>query len=624
MKWMRKQKVNRIGLLLLSVLFILSFSACAKDVNSGETVESNGVSSAFMEAKDEIKQDEDLGNHIRPTDDIASGIYMTVINPATVRVTINDPYILAMATDRSQIQLKLYPDEEAQRTNSGAIAFKISFYDDSEKGMICSVYPQKCKIEQNDQGTMLTVDEEILDAQGAPLVTSGFVKDTSIVFAVRLSNVEKLVNDNRYYSAYVDYEVYTKGQLADVSRLKYIKPDFSNTDLDGKVDLSIFDEVYPSHFVIELDYDEYISYADHGWFWLVDDLSPIGKDLMWGPRKNKNITKKGLIIGSMDEYGLVNCYIVHIYDSHDDLLADYMLDENVNMTSEFGKTKEDERILTDTLFDRFYPDDYSNTYGSWKYTIFDNIICYKFITATDDHYSVFNDTQVPSIYCEVGGYITDGFDIDEYIETVLRDGSIQKKVDYEYYWDDVTNEMAGYQTAFSSIEVSGIYNSVEEATASSDDEKIKGKKDSIRAELDENKRKETEEKMNAKQTIDPKAFCTIYDNDSADILLNDIDLDALAKGDMYELDFNSYTIRLIMKGDEPACYIGRYKDDSFDSLSETPCYRNLDAGPNHITINASLYQIEEIGWEQVSTIEFYLTDKDSNRIKIGNVKINTQ
>ena len=141
----------------------------------------------------------------------------------------------------------------------------------------------------------------------------------------------------------------------------------------------------------------------------------------------------------------------------------------------------------------------------------------------------------------------------------------------------------------------------------------------IRNEILQAKEADIEVKKNAPKTVDPSAECYMYDDDSTDFMLKDLDTDALVSGGAYELEFDGYVIRLTAASvDSPHCEIGKYNGDSFEKICDTSCYRNLDAGPNCVTINANISVIDGVGWKTVDSIELYELKDGQTRSKINN------
>ena len=249
----------------LSVILLCAFmlmAACGK--NEATEVQNNvgNASGAFDDAINEIKQDDDLGNHIGAVPEKLGGVNFTILDSSTVKASINSPEILALAVDLSQVQIKLFPDEESRDRNEGAFAFKMDFHDQNNGRITCNVYPQTCRIEKGN-GNNLIYDEEIPHPNGGYVVGASNVEDTMITFVVKYSGLGDIVKNNPYYSVNVDYKEYTRGRIDNVLSPKKVVPDLSKTSLANAVDISYFTDVYPEYFVIEYDFDKYMSYSDH-------------------------------------------------------------------------------------------------------------------------------------------------------------------------------------------------------------------------------------------------------------------------------------------------------------------------------------------------------------------------
>lgn len=616
----------------LCIVLSLMITACGKNNASGTTADGAGGNNAFNEAISEIKQDDKLGKHTGAAKEKLGGISFTIIDSSTIKASINDPAILAKATDMSQVLLRLFPDESARDRTEGAFAFKMCFYGQDDGSVTCNVYPQICRVDKVSEYCVQTYEESIPRPDGGDLCGAATVEDTMITFVVQYSGLSDIVRDNPYYAAYVDYEEYSKGKILSVNEPKKIVPDLSQTSLKDAVKYTYFLDVFPEYFVIEEDYDAYKSYSGHKFVHSINEYRQNAIELLWTPTSNSDISKKSVLIGSVDEFGVANYNMAVVYESHDDLIRDYMGDEAVNLSLAFGVDDPNPDLITDEVLYRFVPENSGNIWGTWSYSVDDNVLYWHYIPEFDEHYKSYDGFSIPRIEFTNAG-INGGpgelnTRLDEIVHEVIETGKAEGKYEYTYQWDDMTQSATNSFNATASVSYKGYYHKPEPtgdssdngATLSQDDNaKILEETLRIRDEIIQAKEADLEAKKNASKTVDPSADCYMYDDDSTDFLLKDLDTDALASGGAYEIEFDGYTIRLTATSiDDPHCEIGKYNGDSFEKICDTSCYRNLDAGPNHVTINANISAIDGVDWTKVDSIELYELKDGKTRTKINN------
>ena len=187
--FMKSRKVS--ALVMAAVLLVLSVCGNNSGINvkSQDTVEEN--------VKDRISDNSDASSNAGDAENVQlGGVSFEIIDSDTLKALINDPYILARATDMMQIQLKLFPDEAARDRFEGSFAFKMAFYGEGEH-RDCNVYPQTCRWESDGEGSRI-IDEEIIDSNGAQTVGGGIADDTKIWLMQRLRRYISLHKPNSY------------------------------------------------------------------------------------------------------------------------------------------------------------------------------------------------------------------------------------------------------------------------------------------------------------------------------------------------------------------------------------------------------------------------------------------
>ena len=606
-----RNKMRRLCAITLCISLVLGLAACGKSGGTEEDNNVGSVSGAFGDAINEIRQDDELGDHIGAAPEKLGGINFTILDSSTVKANINSPEILALATDMSEVQIKLFPDEEAREHFEGAFAFKMKFHEQDSGVITCNVYPQTCRVEQ-ENGSNVIYDEDIPDTDGAPVVGATIIEDTMITFFVNYSGLSDIVKDNPYYSVNVDYEEYSRGRIDGVSEHVKVVPDLSQTTLSDDVDISFFDDVYPDYFVIESDYDDYISYDDYDWFRAANPARSFAIELLWGAKNNKEISKKSVMVGSIDEFGTANYYIAQVYNSHEDMIADYMQDDCVNLSLEFDTDDEDDSIITDKLLIRRYlPQDQEDEYGYETYLVDDHAIYWKYVPKFKEHYATFRDDNIKRVWFDKGGFMFGGeVVLEAEIAELLNSGNIDKDIKYHYHWVDVAGIYTNW-TGESTVHLRGNYHESNAGDTMSvgNNEKILKEKQRIRKQLDDIAQAEKGAILNADRDIDPQAQCYIYDADSADLMLTKLDMDMLTSGGMYEIDCGDITLRITAETeDDPKCVIGRYNGDSFEEIGAAQSYRDLNSGTlNCIHLNVYLGDIYDVTWPQLagSSFSFY-------------------
>ena len=624
------ETMKRITAIILSVF--LSSVMCVSLCSCGKSDESSGSSAdVFNNAVDQMKQGDgtdNSGTGSDSTDAVKGGIRFTIIDSNTVKASINDPRILAYAMDMSEVKLKLFPDEETH--GGGAFAFKIQFNEINGE-IDCNVYPQTCKSEQIEGSNGSWVfDENIPGPDGSPLCGATVLEDTMLTFVVQYGGLGSIIENNPYYVTYIDYEEYTRGKIDGIIKQQQVELDLSGTSLAGEVDLSYFIDLYPEYFVIEEKFNSYKSYSGHQFVNNIDEYRNNAVDLLWTATSNSDISKKSVLIGSVDEFGIANYYMAVVYDSHKDLIRDYMCDKNINFTADFNIKDPDPDLITDDLLNRFIPENGGNIYGTWNYSIADNVLYWHFIPDFDEHYKSYDGFSIPHIeFCNAGiNGSTDvlNIELDEIVHELIDSGNVEGDFEYTYQWDDMTLGYVNSLDDASSVKYKGYYHKAEysdelnsQSFALSEEDEARMLEETLRIRNEIMQAEETEraEPENAPRTGDPSVECYMYDDDSTDFMLRNLDTDALEAGGAYEIDFKGYTIRLTAESlSDPHCEIGKYSEDTFEKITDTPCYRNLDGGPNCFTINANISAIDNVGWKQVEDMEFYELKDGKNRVKI--------
>lgn len=605
-------------LAFVMVAFLFVLSACGKsepiNADSGKKTEENvnDQTSDNSDDRDDPNNSVNVGNVENKQ---LGGVSFEIIDSDTVKALINDPYILARATDMMQIQLKLFPDEASKERHEGSFAFKMDFYGEGEP-RDCNAYPQTCRIESDGESNRI-IDEEIIGPNGASVVGSGIADDTKISFVVHCEGIADIISSNSYYATYIAYEEYTRGKLSNPVLPTYVKPDLSQTSLQGRVDESFFSEVLFDYFVIEQDFGNYMSYSNHAFF------PGVGRkyegQIIWAPSGNSEISKKGLIIGSVDDFGVANYYVAMVYDSHRDLMRDYVENGEVNMTLEYGMEDIDTAEIKDEMLMRFLPESGSDYYGTWEYKLSDNVLYWHYTPGYEEHYRSEDGFFIPDFSFDYAGHIIDGLHDTEAIKTVLDQGSVKDTYEYRYYWDDMSNDYSNNTEGTATVTYTGnLYKNKDDsdisASAKTEDEAIREETLRIRDEYDQKAEKERQEKMNAPQTVDPSATCYIYDNDSTDFVLSGLDMNLLTDGGAYEIDFSGYTLRVTAAvQDDPESVLGKYNGEAFEFIEEMSCYINLESAPNCITVNANLRNIDNLTWDIVDGFTFYECDNKGAR-----------
>ncbi len=600
------------ALLLVSGMLLLS--ACGKGGEDGADAGTRPGSDAFLSAIDEIRQDEDLGSHIGASEEKLGGINFTILDSSTIKASINDPYIIARATEMTHVQLKLFPDIESRDRREGAFAFDMQFVPDENGALGCNVYPQTCRIEPNGEGASI-VDETIPDENGAPLCGAASVADTMITFVVQYAGLSDIIKANPVYATYVDYEEYTKGEIDSIILPENVVPDLSNTTLKDAVDLSMIKDVYPSYIVLEEDFDPYISYSGHSF---MPGVGSYEGQIFWAATSNDENTRKALLVVSMDEFGVANYNMAVVYDSHGDLMRDYVADDEINMTESFGFTDMDSAEITDEMTTVFLPENGSDYWGAWNYTVSGNVIYWHFTPDFYFHYKLRENDGIPDVTFQFAGF--NNYDLTmrltALVKEILEKGEAEGTYEYGYTYDKMSAEAKNSTPATGSVSYKGYYHKAPLTDAASGgsnaeyEDKIREKALQIREELQQKADAEVEAILNSDATVDPAARAEIYDPDSADILLMGLDMDLLASGGSYEIDFDDYTIRVSAdSADSPHASIGKYNGEQFEELKEVPCDRDLNSGtPNFLRVNANLSDISEISWTQAGVFTLYQSD----------------
>ncbi len=613
-------KARKVLALVMTAAFLV-LSACGKsepiNADSGKKTEEN-VNDQISDNSDDRDDSNNSVNVGDAENKQLGGVSFEIIDSATVKALINDPYILARATDMVQIQLKLFPDEASIERHEGSFAFKLDFYGEGEP-RDCNAYPQTCRIESDGESNRI-IDEEIIGPNGAPVVGGGIADDTKISFVVHCEGIADIISSNPYYATYIDYEEYTRGKLSNPVLPTYVKPDLSQTSLQGRVDESFFSEVLFDYFVIEQDFGNYMSYSNHAFF------PGVGRkyegQIIWAPSGNSEISKKGLIIGCVNEYGVTDYYMAMVYDSHRDLMRDYVENGEVNMTLEYGMEDIDTAEIKDEMLMRFLPESGSDYYGTWEYKVSDNVLYGHYTPRYDVLYRSEDGFFIPDFSFDYAGFIIDGLHDTEAIKTVLDQSSVKATYEYRYYWDDMSDDYSNNTEGTATVSYTGnLYKNKDDsetsASAKTEDEAIREETLRIRNEYDQKAEKERQEKMNAPQTVDPSATCYIYDNDSTDFVLSGLDMNLLTDGGAYEMDFSGYTLRVTAAvQDDPESVLGKYNGEAFEFIEEMSCYINLESAPNCITVNANLRNIDNLTWDIVDGFTFYECDNKGARRKI--------
>jgi len=587
-------------LCILLCFAMLAISACANSNVSFETDENiNNTAVSITEDNVGVQSDKQ------------ERIIFTVIDEDTVRATINDPYILARATDLSQIQLKLFKDEATRDQYEGAFAFSLHFFQQEGEGITCNVYPQTCRIEEGDQPEYrFIVDEDILDSDGVPISGACIVEDTKLVFVVKCDGLADIVRQNQYYSTYVDYNEYTRGIIASVADLEYVTPDLSETTISEKVDMTFFDNVYSDYIVVEYDFDNYVSYGDYAWDHQPNPARQNIVETLWLAQSNNEINKSAVLVASIDEFGVANYYIAQVYDSHEELIADYMQEQAINVSLEYETDEEDESLLTEETFQRFLPEDKVDISGVSAYVINDNVIYWKFVPDFNEHYNVYAGYNIPGVKFEYGGYILDGVNeaVLDMLALLVTEDELSTNVIYNYLWCNLSSPTSYYQTSEATLVLTGESYRKTINNHENDDinQSILEEVQRIRNEQGGNNSSEVNE-LSSDELEEPGLMISMYDDVSADMLLMNVDSSILSSNGYYEVDAGDYTIRLQGSSlDSINCTIGQYVAGKYEILQECDCYRDTEAGTNHVRLNINLDGIEGAGWTSIDDFNFYV------------------
>ena len=622
---------NAVILLLLAAICV----GCGKSEKTKNSDFSNAVEKLNTEDVQKVQETQDVQEGQKEgTDALANaGIRFTIMDSNTLKASINLPIILAYATDDLPVhlQLKLYADDSERKMKNGSVAFLLQFFE-NDGDVTCNVYPQTCRVETDEQtGYGSIIDENIVDSEGAPIAGVSSVSESELIFYVGASGLADMVKDCTVYQVNVDYKEVAHGEISEIGTPDYVTPDLSATSIGDKVDISYFDKLLPDYFVIEQKFDKYISYDDHGWTSILDDFSPIGKDIIWCGRKNKkDMTKTSLLLGSIDEFGVANYYVVQVYDSYQNLMTDYIASGNIDITYEFGKLEPDDELIDNAMLEeRFLPKDGSGFEGSWSYKQVDNVIYWTFTSDFHEHYYYDDGLYVPHVHFDYGGNAGApndiGDDLSNSIRMLLEEGSLEATNEYTYYWDDRSYGVGAANEATGTYSLTGIYhkgvdndkdNGNEEESDHEGDEAIIAEALRIREEIIKEKAAETEAIKNAPTQIDPSLNVTIYDDVSTDMLLYKIDENVLINGG-YEIDFDQYTLHISGNSlENPKCTIGKINEGEYESLYDINCNQELYVAPNYIRLNVFLDDSLGVSWKQIDSFELYAVDKNGTRTKI--------
>lgn len=388
-------------------------------------------------------------------DSVSGGVRFMLIDDNTVKASINDPYMVQKAADLSQIQMKLFPDDMAREQHRGAFAFKMEFHGQGADGIACDVYPQICRIEELDDNNTATYEEEIPGPNGAPLVGPGAVDDKSINFVVEYRGIGDIIRNNPVYASYMDYEEFTNGETG-LLGFETVKPDLSKTSVADAVDLSKFTDVYPEYIVIEEDFDKYMSYSKHGF---VHGVGRYEGQILWAPRGNSEITKKAVLVGSVDEFGMANYHMAVVYDSHADLMRDYVGDGEVNLTLDYGMNNIETAEIRDDMLTGFLPEDGRDMWGTWNYEVDDNVLYWHYVPNFETHYRSEDAFSVPRICFENAGFGNSELneELEEIIREVIDKGETEGEYTSNYYYDDMSQNVVNDTPATSSVKYKGYY-----------------------------------------------------------------------------------------------------------------------------------------------------------------------
>lgn len=627
---------NTLILLLLAAICV----GCGKSEKTKNSDFSNAVEKLNTEDVQKVQETQDVQEmqegQKEGTDALANaGIRFTIMDSNTLKASINLPIILAYATDDLPVhlQLKLYADDSERKMKNGSVAFLLQFFE-NDGDVTCNVYPQTCRVETDEQTSYGSIiDENIVDSEGAPIAGVSSVSEAELIFYVSANGLADMVKDCTVYQVNVDYKEVAHGEISEIGTPDYVTPDLSATSIGDKVDISYFDKLLPDYFVIEQKFDKYISYDDHGCASLKDDFAPNGRDIIWCGRKNKkDMTKTSLLLGSIDEFGVANYYVVQVYDSYQNLMTDYIAAGIISLTYEFGKLEPDNDLVNNAMLEeRFLPKDGSDYQGSWSYKQVDNVIYWTFTSDFREHYVYSDGLFVPDVKFNYGGSTGNAAgllelnDLDDSIRTLLEDGSIEATNEYTYYWDDRSYGVGAPNEATGTYSLTGIYhkgvdnekdNGNEEESDHEGDEAIIAEALRIREEIIKEKAAETEAIKNAPTQIDPSLNVTIYDDVSTDMLLYKIDENVLINGG-YEIDFDQYTLHISGNSlENPKCTIGKINEGEYESLYDINCNQELYVAPNYIRLNVFLDDSLGVSWKQIDSFELYAVDKNGTRTKI--------
>ena len=622
---------NTLILLLTGAICV----GCGKTANPVNSDFSNAVANLNTSENRDVQEVQE--GQKEGTDALANaGIRFTIMDSNTLKASIKLPIILAYATDMSQVQLKIYSDDSALKKKNGSVAFLLQFFE-NDGDVTCNVYPQTCRVEGNDQdGRSSIIDDYIVDSEGAPIAGVSSVSEAELIFYVSANGLADMVKDCTVYQVNVDYKEVAHGEISEIGTPDYVTPDLSATSIGDKVDISYFDKLLPDYFVIEQKFDKYISYDDHGCASLKDDFAPNGRDIIWCGRKNKkDMTKTSLLLGSIDEFGVANYYVVQVYDSYQNLMTDYIAAGIISLTYEFGKLEPDNDLVNNAMLEeRFLPKDGSDFEGSWSYKHDNNIMYWTFTSDFREHYVYSDGLFVPDVKFNYGGSTGNAAgllelnDLDDSIRTLLEDGSIEATNEYTYYWDARPDGVGAPNKATGTYSLTGIYhkgvdnekdNGNEEESDHDGDEAIIAEALRIREEIIKEKAAETEETeaiKNASTQIDPSLNVTVYDDVSTDMLLYKIDENVLINGG-YEIDFDQYTLHISGNSlENPKCTIGKINEGEYESLYDINCNQELYVAPNYIRLNVFLDDSLGVSWKQIDSFELYAVDKNGTRTKI--------
>ena len=331
----------------------------------------------------------------------------------------------------------------------------MDFHGQGADGIACNVYPQICRIEELEGNNIAIYEEEIAGPDGAPLVGSGAADDTSISFVVSYSGIGDIIRSNPVYASYVDYKELTNGKTGLLEH-EAVEPDLSKTSVADAVDISKFTDVYPEYIVIEEDFDNYMSYSKHGF---APGVGRYEGQIFWAPRGNSEITKKAVLVGSVDEFGIANYHMAVVYDSHADLMRDYVGDGEVNLTLDYGMENIETAEIRDDMLMGFLPEDGKDMSGTWSYELDDNVLYWHYVPNYETHYRSEDAFSIPRINFENAGF--DNSELNEELEEIIREVIDKKEAEgeykYDYTYDDMSQDVVNDTPATGSVRYQGYY-----------------------------------------------------------------------------------------------------------------------------------------------------------------------